>query len=333
MSMGAADGPVGRLTDLVSLGALTSLVPRDVLDEAIEAHGCREERVRKLPSHLVIYLLIALCLFPDDDYEEVAEKLTGMLNAVPGARWQAPSRGAITQARQRLGPEVLREVFTHLARLMAIDGFVLDLPDTAANVAEFGRDHSGDATVYPQARIVAISECAAHAPVAADVAGCWAGEQTVAYSLYEHLAPDMLLTADRGFYSFYAWEQARRSGAQLLWRVQATLRLDHLRDLPDGSWLAVATRPGQRQSHKQRQRAAARAGTDPGEDAVVVRVVQYTVPDRGGEEIRLITSILDPADASAEQLARTYHERWGATRGRTSLSELPEGGRQLLSTG
>jgi len=38
--------PVGRLTDLVSLGALTSLVPRDVLDEAIEAHGCREERVR-----------------------------------------------------------------------------------------------------------------------------------------------------------------------------------------------------------------------------------------------------------------------------------------------
>jgi hypothetical protein len=63
----------------------------------------------------------------------------------------------------------------------------------------------------------------------------------------------------------------------------------------------VATRPGQRQSHKRQQRAAARAGADPGGDAVVVRVVQYTVPDRGGEEIRLVTSILDPADAPEDQ--------------------------------
>ncbi|HEY8983521.1 MAG TPA: hypothetical protein VIU15_28580 [Streptomyces sp.] len=80
----------------------------------------------------------------------------------------------ITQARQRLGSEVLREIFTDLARpaataatpgaflgrwrLMAIDGFVLDLPDTAANVAEFSRDYSGDATVYLQARVVTVSE-------------------------------------------------------------------------------------------------------------------------------------------------------------------------------
>ncbi|MER6386318.1 transposase domain-containing protein [Streptomyces sp. NPDC001250] len=82
-------GPAGRLTDLVSLGALTSLVPRGLLDEAIEAHGC----------HRVVSLLIALCLVPDDDYEEVAGKLTGMLEAVPGARWQALSRGPITRAR------------------------------------------------------------------------------------------------------------------------------------------------------------------------------------------------------------------------------------------
>ncbi|WP_377273705.1 transposase domain-containing protein [Peterkaempfera sp. SMS 1(5)a] len=96
----------------MSLGALTSLIPRDVLDEAIKADGCREERVRKLPAHLVVHLLVALCLFPDDDYEEVAEQLTGLLVMVPGSSWQSPSRGAITQARKRLGPEVLREVFT-----------------------------------------------------------------------------------------------------------------------------------------------------------------------------------------------------------------------------
>ncbi|GAA3700720.1 hypothetical protein GCM10022224_078210 [Nonomuraea antimicrobica] len=72
-------------------------IPRQALDAAIATRGCRERRVRKLPTHVVIYLLIALCLCPDDDYEEVAEKLTGMLALVPGARWQAPTRGAIAQ--------------------------------------------------------------------------------------------------------------------------------------------------------------------------------------------------------------------------------------------
>ncbi|MEW9556237.1 transposase domain-containing protein [Nonomuraea sp. NPDC050783] len=179
-------------------------------------HGCRERRVRKLPAHVVIYLLIALCLYPDDDYEEVAEKLTGMLALVPGARWQAPTRGAVTQARQRLGTGPVKEVFQQIARpsatastpgawlnrrrVMAIDGFVLDLPDTA------------------------------------DVAGCWAGEQTLAFSLYRQLTAEMPLTGDRGFSSFPAWNQARHSGAHLLWRVQAGLRPYWLRDLADGYW-------------------------------------------------------------------------------------------------
>ena len=103
-------GGSGRLTDLIAVGALTSLIPRQALDAAIATHGCRERRVRKLPAHVVVYLLIALCLYPDDDYEEVAEKLTGMLALVPGARWQAPTRGAITQAHQRLGPEPVKDV-------------------------------------------------------------------------------------------------------------------------------------------------------------------------------------------------------------------------------
>lgn len=144
-------------------------------------------RVRKLPTHVGIYLLIALCLYPDDDYEEVAKKLTGMLALMPGACWEAPTRGAITQAHQRLGSEVVREVFRQVARpaatestpgawlnrwrVMAVDGIVIDLPDTQANVIEFSHDSAGGyETAFPQARVVAISEFASHAIVAADVA-------------------------------------------------------------------------------------------------------------------------------------------------------------------
>lgn len=128
----------------------------------------------------------------------------------------------------------------------------------------------------------------------------------------------MLLLADRGFYSFYTWGQARRSGAKLLWRVQAGLRPYWLRDLDDGSWLAVITNPvvGLHKSQKDRLREDARQGRplDP-DRAVVVRVVDYTVPDRKGDHIRLITSILDPAEATAEQLASCYHQQWEAETG------------------
>ncbi|WP_433357409.1 IS4 family transposase [Microtetraspora malaysiensis] len=345
--MSGIAGSSGRLTDLVTIGALTSLIPRQVLDAVVAAHGCREQRVRKLPAHVVVYLLVALCLYPDDDYEEVAEKLTGMLALMPGAHWEPPTRGAITQARQRLGSEVVREVFRQVARpaatestpgawlnrwrVMAIDGFVVDLPDTGANVAEFGRDSAGGyETAFPQARVVAISECASHAMLAADVAGCWAGEQTLTFSLYEQLNEEMLLTADRGFYSFSAWSQARHSGAHLLWRVQAGLRPHWLRDLDDGSWLAVITKPsGLRRSQKDRLREAAHhgRGLDP-DDAVIVRVVDYTVPDRKGEHIRLITSILEPAEATA--VARCYHDRWEAETGIDQLKTHLRGPGRIL---
>lgn len=261
---------------------------------------------------------------------------------MPGSQWEPPTRGAITQARGRLGPKVAKEVFRRVARppasehtevawlgpwrLMAIDGFVLDLPDTEPDVAEFGKDSAGGyETAFPQARVVAISECASHAIVAADVAGRWTGEQTLAYSLYERLTSDMLLTADRGFYSFYAWGWARSGGAELLW-LQAGVRLDWLADLQDGSWLAMITKPRLRQARKERLRAAARDGRDLDPDEVmVVRVVDYVVPDRRGENIRLITGILEPGDATAEQLADCYHQRWEAE------TRSPTGRRLLLN--
>jgi hypothetical protein len=99
----------------VAVGALTALIPRQVLDAAIAVHECRERRVRKPPAHVVVYLLIALCLFPDDDYEQVAEKLTGMIALVPGSRWEPPARGAVTQARRRLG-RAGQKVFERVAR-------------------------------------------------------------------------------------------------------------------------------------------------------------------------------------------------------------------------
>src|SRR3954451_17837941 len=67
--------------DQVSLGVLVEAVPRDAVDEAVAVCGVREKRSdAKLPAHVITYLTLALTLFPEDDYEEVATKVTGSLD-------------------------------------------------------------------------------------------------------------------------------------------------------------------------------------------------------------------------------------------------------------
>src|SRR6266851_4153330 len=92
----------GRLTDWISLGVLASWVPRDAVDEAIEATGRAARRAGgKLPPHVMTYFVMALALFADDDYEEVAARLTETLRGWGcwDRDWEVPTRGGITQAR------------------------------------------------------------------------------------------------------------------------------------------------------------------------------------------------------------------------------------------
>ena len=108
----------GRLTDQISLGVVAASVPRDAVDDAVAAAG-RQARRRdgKLPPHVMVYFAMAMALFADDDYEEVAARLAGTLAgwACWDAAWSVPTSGGITQARQRLGYEPLRELFGQVA--------------------------------------------------------------------------------------------------------------------------------------------------------------------------------------------------------------------------
>lgn len=327
-----------RLADLISLGVLASSVPRDAVDDAVAAAGRQARRSDgKLPPRGVVYLVMALALFAEEDYEEVATRLTETLAAWDcwDGAWRAPSAGGISQARKRLGYEPLRELFARVAtpvagqltrgafvgpwRLMALDGFEWDTPDTESNAGEFGYAGCGENTsAFPKVRVVSVSECGSHAMVDAEigpVTGKGAGEQALARRLYPRLDEDWLVIADRNFYNFTDWASAQAGGAQLLWRVKADLPLPALRFHPDGSYAAVLVNPAIRGLARQRLVEAARRGEklDP-DKASVVRVIEYQVPDRDGdgtgELICLITTITDPTLAPAGQLAQAYHQRW-----------------------
>jgi Insertion element 4 transposase N-terminal len=337
----------GRLTDWISLGVLASSVPRDAVDEAVTAAGKGARRSDgKLPPHVMVYFAMALALFADEDYEEVAARLTETLTSWGcwDQSWAAPTSGGLTQARKRLGPEPLELLFAKVAvpvageltrgaflrdwRLMAIDGFELDVPDTPANAAAFGypagaREHPA----FPKVRVVTIGECGSHAKVAAQmgpVGGKGSSEQALARRLYPRLEEGWLLVADRGFYNWPDWQAATTTGAALLWRVKADLRLPVLELLPDGSYLSVVARPTLHDKARSKLIAAARAGEylDPAL-AMRVRVIEYEIPDRdgdgSGELIALITTITDPALASAQELAEAYCQRWEEETGNDQL--------------
>ena len=183
---------------------------------------------------------------------------------------------------------------------------VLDAPKTEANSAEFG--HGRSKGPFPQLRLVGIGECGTHAIVDAVFDGAAdSDERAMLPRLFRSLEPDMLLLADRGFYSYDLWTAAAETGAHLLWRIKNDLKLTALEVFPDGSYRSELIPRHIKGAVKQGRRKSI-----PNDVRIPVRVVEYTIPDRGGdgERIRVMTTVLDPAFAAAAELAALYQQRW-----------------------
>ncbi len=90
------------------LGELTRLVPFEMVDEVLASTGKTQCRVRLLPARVVVYLLLAACLFAEPGYRQVWRKLSAGLHPLPVA---TPTVSALRQARQRLGAAPLKALF------------------------------------------------------------------------------------------------------------------------------------------------------------------------------------------------------------------------------
>jgi transposase IS4-like protein/DDE family transposase len=330
-SQRAAPADPPRLSDRVAIGVLTRTYPPALIDQVLAQTGRGERRHRLLPARLVVYYVLALALFAGIAYEAVLRCLVEALRGAPWwpnprepwRTWRIPAKSALVQARARLGAEPLRGLFEQAAqplataqtqgacyrglRLVAIDGTCLDVADTPANAAAVGRPGTGRGQgvgAFPQVRLVGLAECGTHAITRVAVGPCTVGETTLAPQVLAGLGPGMLALADRGLMSIELWRQALATGAQLLWRVKTgqgspALPVDQV--LADGSWRSRLGVTSER-SHQRRR------------EPILVRVIDYTIDDPGRpghrQHDRLVTSVLDPAQAPAAELAALYHQRW-----------------------
>jgi len=306
-----------RITDYISLGVIHKAIPLAAVRAVLAETGRASRRQRELPAHVMVYYVIALALFMQASYREVLRCLLEGLRWLlqPGDVPPVTGKSGISQARTRLGWEVMQRLHHRVVhpvarrqtrgawyrawRVVTLDGSTLDVTDTQANDAAFGRQRGdrGD-SAFPQVRFVSLLENGTHVLFGSLLAPYATGEVTLAHEVVGRLRKRMLCLADRVFFGFALWEKAHATGADLLWRMKTDAKLPCHKRLPDGSYLS-----------RIRRRRASR--NDPRNEQTV-RVIEYTLEGIPDAEpcYRLLTTIVDPDRAPAAELAALYHERW-----------------------
>jgi hypothetical protein len=322
-----AELPSGaRITDYISLGVIAKAFPLTAIRSVLAKTEKASIRQRDLPAHVVVYYVIALALYMTSSYREVLRCLLEGIQWLrdPSAQVKVAGKSGISQARTRLSWEPLRQLHDELIkpiavkatkgawyrqwRLVSLDGSTLDVADEKANGDAFGRPGATrGSSAYPQIRFVSLVENGTHVLFGSQMDAYGTGEIPLAKTVLPRLQKGMLCLADRQFFGFEMWKQARTTGADLLWRMKKNRRMACEKRLPDGSYLS-GIYPSERDwQHKT--------------NGVIVRIIDYRLEGLAGAEpiYRLVTTILDCEKAPAQELAALYHERWEIE---TALDEL-----------
>jgi Insertion element 4 transposase N-terminal/Transposase DDE domain len=292
------------------LQALKRIIPCSTIKAILKQTG-QDRECPRLPKWFMVWFVIGLGLFCTDCYRQVYRWLQVF------RRGGIPGRSTLCEARQRLGVAPLRWLmdkvvklaavpttpgafYRHL-RLMAVDGFVVDIADTPDHDRVFGRPGSGRSVgAFPQVRVLALCEIGTHILWKCLIKPIRCAEITMLAALLRFLAPDMLLLWDRGFLSYDNVAQVLFQGAHLLARIKKNLVFLKRQRLPDGSYLVKLYRSAKHRRHDQ--------------DGIEVRLIEYTFHDPtrkgSGQRHRLLTTLLDWRQDPAMTLIDLYHERW-----------------------
>lgn len=305
------------------LGELTQHLPFEMVDEALAATRTTQARLRELPSRVMVYLVLAACLFPEVGYLGVWRKLTAGL---VGIATVTPTASGLSQARHRIAVAPLRWLFDLLRGpaatrrgpgtwwrgllVCAIDGTTLTVPDNPRTLARFTKqrgNHGGAG--YPQIRLVALLACGTRTVIDAVFGPTTTGETTYTPQLLRSLRAGMILLGDRNFGAADLITQIAATGAHVLIRLKNGRKMPILARYHDGSYLSCLGR-------------------------LRVRVIEceITISTTAGKQTgvyRLATTLLDHHQHPAAELITLYHQRWEIETAYLELKSSILGGRVL----
>src|SRR5258707_1890849 len=310
-----------RITDELAMGILAKRYPTAKVKEILQRTGRASQRERELPAHLMVYYVMGLGLWMGASCREVLRCLLSGVHWLLGSEqgYKVAGKSGITQARQRLGWEVMKAIHDEVVRpigerhtqgawyrdwrVVSLDGSTMDIADSEENARAFGRPPvSRGASAYPQLRFVALLENGTHVLFASQLGSCTCGELHLAEQVIPQLQAGMLCLADRLFTGGPLWKRATATGADLLWRSKRSMKFACVQRFQDGSYLSYIY-PNRRDRLKHPEDPSRR---------MAVRIIEYRLRGKRFSEpwYRLVTTILDPQKAPARELAALYHERW-----------------------
>ncbi len=276
---------IGQALDLVSrydslrnpLTSLGDYLDPELISRCLAESGTVTLRKRRLPLEMMVWCIVGMALERKEPLHQIVNRLDIML---PGNRpFVAPS--AVIQARQRLGSEAVRRVFTKTAQLwhnatphphwcgltlLAIDGVFWRTPDTPENDAAFGTMKNS--------------------------------ENELAEQLIEQTGDNTLTLMDKGYYSLGLLNAWSLAGEHRHWMIplRKGAQYEELRKLGKGDHLVkLKTSPQARKKW-------------PGlGNEVTARLLTVT---RKGKVCHLLTSMTDAMRFPGGEMADLYSHRW-----------------------
>lgn len=308
-----------RFSDTISFAVISRFIPCDKILSVLDSSNKGTKRSRLLPAHIMIYYIIALGFYFESSSRDVLRFLLGSLRDLlpEGSSIPTACKSAISQARTRIGKEPIIKLYDEIVQpiaiektegayyknrlLVAIDGSKLDVADTEENTNYFGKQKYGRSDglkgegAFPLMRYVSLVEVGTHVIFETVYSKFSTSEYNLGKMILEKVKPNMLVLADRMYFTYENLKLSLEKGADLLWRIKKNTKLKIIEVLPDGSSLAKIY-PSERDWKNNT-------------NGIKVRLIEYRIKGKN-ELYRLITTMLNHNEAPAEELAALYSERW-----------------------
>lgn len=325
---------LAKASDRFGPAIFTQLGFQEHVETVLDKTGKKGKRKRALTAQVVLTFVVFMSLYRAQGMKNVLKTLLSMMRQIaPDLSLVAVTPEAICHRRKLLGIDPLAMLFNDLAaevrpaasfhglRTSGYDGVRFTLPDTPANVKAFGRPKSSRGEpAFPQMLAVALVDTQTRQVRDIAMGRCTDSERALARQFTQHLGPQDLVVMDRGCTSVGQFAAFMGCGAHVLGRISASWKPKKLRQLKDGSWLVQvegyddvgSKKKRKKKTGRRRKRKGGRRKTRTASKRRLIvlqmRMIEYRVD--GGEQVRLLTDLLDPDKYPARDLALEYHARW-----------------------